>query len=129
MDTLIEVNNACGGRVVPTIKLAKAIADCFIRDSSSKISGYHVESLVIDAFAGYQGELDPRSMLVHFLGHSIEAMMTPIKDLTGQTSHVDGPLGQPRSRLRKGASTQFGQMRAKVVSCRGRAAFNRLFCL
>ena len=64
---LIKVNNARGGRVVPVIKLAKAIADCFIKDSSGKISGYHMESLAIDAFTGYEGELDSRSMLVHFL--------------------------------------------------------------
>ena len=57
---LIKANNARGGRVVPVIKLAKAIADCFIKDSSRKISGYHMESLAIDAFRNYRGPLDPR---------------------------------------------------------------------
>ena len=57
---LIKANNARGGRVVPVIKLAKAIADCFIKDSSRKISGYHMESLAIDAFRNYRGQLDPR---------------------------------------------------------------------
>ena len=108
MDRLVKVNNARGGRVVPTIKLAKAMADCFIRDSSRKISGYHMESLAIDAFTEYKGELDPKSMLVRFLGHSIKAVMTPIKDPTGQASHVDGYLGQAKSKSRKVASTQFG---------------------
>ena len=59
-ERLIKVNNARGGRVVPIIKLAKAMADCFIKDSSGKISGYHMESLAIDAFAGYDGELAAR---------------------------------------------------------------------
>ena len=127
-DRLIEVNNACGGRVVPTIKLAKAMSDCFIKDSSKKISGYHMESLAIDAFAGYKGELDPRSMIVHFLGHSMKAVMTPIKDPTGQTEYVDGYLRRAGSKPRKGASTQFGQMRSKVNSCRTKAEFNDLFC-
>ena len=129
VDRLIKVNNACGGRVVPTIKLAKAMADCFIKDSSKKISGYHMESLAIDAFAGYEGELDPKSMLVHFLGHSIKAVMNPINDPTGQTSHVDGYLGQAKSKLRNGASTQFGQMRRNVNTCKTRAAFDDLFCV
>ena len=128
VDRLIKVNNACGGRVVPTIKLAKAMADCFIKDSSKKISGYHMESLAIDAFVGYEGELDPRSTLVHFLGHSIKAVMTPIKDPTGQTSHVDGYLGQAKSKPRKVASTQFGQMRRNVNTCKTRAEFGDLFC-
>ena len=129
VDRLVKVNNSCGGRVVPTIKLAKSMADCFIRDSSRKLSGYHMESLAIDAFAGYGGELDPKSMLVHFLGHSINAVMTPIKDPTGQTSHVDGYLEQANSPARRRTSTYFGQMRAKVNSCKTRAEFDQLFCL
>ena len=39
VDRLINVNNACVGRVVPTIKLAKAMADCSLKDSTRKISG------------------------------------------------------------------------------------------
>ena len=128
-DNLIKVNGANGGRVVPTIKLAKAMADCLIKDSSSKISGYHMESLAIDAFTDYEGELDPRSMLVHFLGHSLKAVRTPIKDPTGQTSHVDGYLGVAGSPARKGASTHFGQMRGKVKTCGTREEFDDLFCV
>ena len=127
-EMLIEVNNAKGGRVVPVVKLAKAMADCFISDSNRKISGYHMESLAIDAFKGYEGELDSRSMLVHFLGHSMKAAMSPIADSTGQSRYVDESLGPAESKLRKGASTQFGQMRSKVNSCRTKEEFNRLFC-
>ena len=127
-ERLIKVNNAMGGRVVPVIKLAKAMADCFIKDSSRKISGYHMESLAIDAFTGYEGELDSRSMLVHFLDHSMKAAMSPIKDPTGQTRYVDGYLGQADSGPRKQASMYFGQMRGKVKSCRTRAEFDDLFC-
>ena len=66
------------GRVVPTIKLAKAIADCFIRRPSRKITGYHMESLAVEAFSDYEGPLDPKNMLIHLLGHSMEAVMSPI---------------------------------------------------
>ena len=52
---LAEVNTERDGRVVPTIKLAKAMADCFITRPSRKISGYHMESLAIEAFRDYQG--------------------------------------------------------------------------
>ena len=127
-ERLIKVNNAKGGRVVPVIKLAKAIADCFIKDSSRKISGYHMESLAIEAFTGYEGELDSRSMLVHFLRHSMKAVMSPINDSTGQTRYVDGYLGQADSGPRKRAVTYFGQMRGKINSCRTRAEFEDLFC-
>ena len=127
-ERLLEVNNARDARVVPLIKLAKAIADCFIKDSSGKISGYHMESLAIDAFTGYEGELDSRSMLVHFLGHSMKAVMSPIDDFTGQSSFVDEYLGQADSGLRKRASTHFGQMRGKVNSSRTKAEFDDLLC-
>ena len=127
-ERLIEVNNTRGGRAVPIIKLAKAMADCFIKASSRKIAGYHMESLAIDAFTGYDGELHPRSMLLHFLGHSRKAVMTPIKDPTGQTRYVDEYLGKADSGPRKRASTYFGQMRGKVNSCRTRTEFNELFC-
>ena len=126
-DRLIKVNNARGGRVVPTIKLAKAMGDCFIKDSKKKISGYHMESLAIDAFRRYEGKLDPNSMLIHLLGDSMKTVMTPIKDPTGQTKYVDEYQGRAESKLRKGASTQFGQMRGKVGSCRTKGEFDELY--
>ena len=125
---LARVNTARGGRVVPVIKLAKAMADCFITRPKRKISGYHMESLAIDAFKKYQGPLGPKPMLIHLLEHSTDAVMTPITDSTGQSRYVDGNLGPAKSRLRKGASTQFGQMRGRVQSCRARADFDKLFC-
>ena len=129
VERLIKVNTARGGRVVPVIKLAKAMADCFIKDPNIKISGYHTESLAIDAFKGYQGPLDPRATLIHFLEHSTEAVKRPIPDPTGQSKYVDGDLGPADSNLRKRASEYFGHMRGKVKSCKTRAAFNALFCI
>ena len=126
---LIKVNNAKGGRVVPTIKFAKALADCWIRTPDLKISGYHTESLAIEAFKGYHGPLDPKSTLIHFLEHSMAAVKRPILDPTGQSKYVDGDLGPPDSKLRKQASMFFEQMRGKVKSCKTKAAFNALFCI
>ena len=126
---LAKVNTARSGRVVPVIKLAKAMADCFITRPSRKISGYHMESLAIDAFENYGGPLDPKAMLVHLLGHSIEAVKRPITDSTEQSRYVDDKLGRADSGPRKRASTYFGQMRGKVNSCKTREAFNALFCI
>ena len=126
---LAKVSTARDGRVVPVIKLAKAMADCFITRPSRKISGYHMESLAIDAFRDNQGPLDPKAMLVHLLGHSMDAVMSPIADSTGQSRYVDEYLGPADSNLRERASTYFGQMRGKVNSCKTRAAFNALFCV
>ena len=126
---LSTVNQANHGRVTPTIKLAKAIADCHITRQDRKISGYHIESLAIDAFKDYRGSLDPRSMLDCLLTHSMTAVMKPIVDSTGQSRHVDEYLGPSQSRRREGARTHFGQIRGKVRNCVTRAQFNALFCL
>ena len=128
-EKLIEVNNANGGRVVPVIKLAKAMADCFISRPSRKITGYHMESLAIDAFRDYEGEFDPKSMLIHFLTYSMDAVMKPIADSTGQTRYVDEYLCNAGSALRERTRTYFGQIRGKVRNCETRAQFNELFCL
>ena len=87
-----------------------------------------MESLAIEAFSGYEGLLDPKAMLIHLLGHSIEAAMSPITDSTGQSRYVDEYLGPVGSRGRQGASTRFGQMRGEVRSCSTRAEFDDLFC-
>lgn len=128
-ERLINVNNARGGRVVPVIKFAKAVMDCFITREDRKIKGYHMESLATGAFKGYKGELDSKSMLLHFLAYSMKAVMSPIADPTGQSTYVDGYLGPASSKLRKGASTQFGQIQSKVNSCKTRGEFNDLFCI
>ena len=128
-EKLIKVNNARGGRVVPVIKFAKALADCWIRTPKLKISGYHVESLAIEAFKAYHGPLDTRSTLIHFLEHSMAAVKRPIPDPTGQSKYVDQDLGPADSKLRKQATMFFQQMRGKVNRCRTRADFNALFCI
>ena len=128
-ERLAEVNAEKDGRVVPIIKLAKAMADCFITQEDRKISGYHMESLAIDAFTDYRGPLDPKAMLNRLFRHSTKAVMSPIKDSTGQSRYVDEYLGPADSGPRKRASTYFGQMRGNVNSCKTRAAFNALFCI
>ena len=117
------------GRVVPVVKLAKAMAYCFNTRPKRKISGYDTVSLAIDAFKDYQGPLEVKTMLVHLLGHSMDAVKSPITDSTGQSRHVDEYLGPAGSKLRRGASAQFGQMRAEVKRCMTKAGFNDLCCI
>ena len=126
---LAEVNTARDGRVVPVIKLAKAMAACCITRPERKIGGYHMESLAVDAFENYRGPTDPKAMLTHLLGHSIKAVMAPLTDSTGQTRFVDENLGPANSKLRRDTASQFGEMRAKVRTCKTKAAFNALFCV
>lgn len=114
---------------MPVIKLAKVMADCCITHEDSRISGYHMESLAIDAFADYQGPRDPKTMLTRLLRHAAKAVLSPIADSTGQSRYVDDDLGPADSLRRRRASSYFGQMRAKVRTCKTKAEFNALFCI
>ena len=126
---LTQVNQANEGRVIPTIKLAKGLADHMIRSDRDKISGYHMESLAIEAFRNYQGSHDLKSMLRHFLDHSSKAVMKPITDPTGQSRHVDGDLGSTNSERRQRASEGFLKMMRRFDDCRSRQDFDNLFGL
>ena len=128
-DRLIEVNNACGGRVVPTIKLAKAMADCFIKDSSRKLSRVPHGVTRHRCLRRLRGETGPE-----VYAGALSQPLDQGSDDSNQGSHrTNGACRRiPGSRRNpnpaKGASTQFGQMRRKVISCRSRAEFNDLFC-
>ena len=126
---LTKIDKSNGNRVIPVIKLAKAMANCHIKQQDKKISGYHMEALAVDAFNGYDGKKDSKSMLIQFLEHSIDAVMTPIDDLTSQTRFVDGYLGTANSKDRDRARTYFGQMRGEVKRCSTITKFNNLFCV
>ncbi len=88
---LTERNAECGGKLVPTVKLAKAIMG--VLPESQRLTGYHVESLAISAFRDYKGPYTTAAMLPVFFEKARELVMSPIRDSSGQSIHVDGYLG------------------------------------
>ena len=124
---LTQVNQAKGGRVIPIIKLTKALANRVIRSDNDKISGYHIESLAIEAFKKYQGSTDRKSMVNHFLQFSSSAVMQPIKDSTGQSRFVDDYMGRPGSDARSKASTHFRQMKNRLGRAKSESDLDNLF--
>ena len=92
---LTKTNQDQGGRVVPTIKLAKAIAANKLGEGA--VSGYHVEALAIEAFRTYSGPRTPRAMLSHLMEHASQRVLRPIRDVTGQSRYVDENLGEANS--------------------------------
>jgi hypothetical protein len=99
---LTETNSRYGGKVVPVIKLAKIINDR--QPEPLKLTGYHIESLAIEAFKGYTGVLNPKAMLVHLFDRARTLVLSPIKDRSGQSIHVDAYLGPANSEDRKAVS-------------------------
>lgn len=111
-EALTNRNAACGGKLVPTIKLAKAINGEL--PENQRLSGYHVESLAIAAFRGYAGEKTTSAMLPTFFERARELVLAPIKDSSGQSVHVDGHLGPANSAERIAASHLLGRIARRM---------------
>lgn len=92
---LTAVNQQNNNGVVPVIKLFKAINSEKPKDNQLK--GYHIESLAIEAFSNYNGPKTRNAMLMHLTAYASSAVLSPIKDSTGQSVHVDDYLGDGNS--------------------------------
>lgn len=101
-EALTRRNRECGGKLVPTIKLAKAIIGQL--PEGQRLNGYHVESLAIAAFHAYAGEKSTGEMLPLFFERAKDLVLSPIRDHTGQSVHVDSYLGAANSEDRQAVS-------------------------
>lgn len=126
---LTQVNQGNDGKVIPAIKLAKGLIAHTVRSDRDRISGYHVESLAIEAFRNYRGSYDLKSMLGHFNDFASRAVLQPIRDPTGQSRHVDNYMGEANSARRQRASGLFRQMQRSLDRCRTRGDIDNLFGL
>jgi len=105
---LTNVNKRQAGMVVPTIKLAKAIISSLPEDS--RLSGYHTEALAVAAFSRYDGTRTAKRMLTHFFQSAAANVMRPIKDVTGQSRHIDEKLGGAESAERRRLARQLSKI-------------------
>jgi hypothetical protein len=111
---LTKYNKQCAGKLIPTIKLAKAVIAQL--PDAQKLSGYHVESLAIDAFRNYSGTMTTAAMLPHFFEHAKERVLRPMTDSTGQSVHVDGYMGAANSEARQTASHLLGRLSKRMAN-------------
>ena len=124
---LTTVNQSNGGQVVPTIKLVKALAARSVQSGRGRLTGYHIESLAIEAFQSYPGPRDLRSMVGRLLTHAAVAVRQPIRDSTGQSRFVDEYLGSPGSTERQRAADNLRRMQRSLDACRNRQDLDNLF--
>lgn len=95
---LTSANADCGGKLIPVIKLAKAVNAAL--PEPLRLSGYHMESLGIGAFRDYTGTRVASEMLPLYFEKAAQLVLNPIKDRTGQSVHVDEYLGPGGSEAR-----------------------------
>jgi tRNA nucleotidyltransferase (CCA-adding enzyme) len=111
-DKLTQVNRANNNKVVPVIKIIKSLNERMPKEY--KLSGYHTESLAIEAFKNYTGPKTYQSMIHHFYEQSKTNVMSPIKDRTGQSLHVDEYLGQVGDIKRKQVSNALQRLSSRL---------------
>jgi hypothetical protein len=116
-------NKQCGYKLVPVIKLAKAIIGTW--PEAVQLTGYHVESLAIDVFRGYQGVKTSSEMLPYFFEGAATTVLSPIRDRTGQSVHVDTYLGKARSDARGRASHWFSQSAKRMRNASIQGSINQ----
>ncbi len=125
-DRLTTVNRQQGGRVVPTIKLAKAIVDASLSDAD-RPGGYHMEALAVDAFRGYSGPRTNRAMLLHFFRRAADRIKQPIADITGQSGRIDEGFGAPNSPQRQRISAALRRIASRMDTAAAATEWRRLF--
>ena len=86
-NALTKANQRLSGKLVPSIKLIKAIVANL--PEKRRITGYHTESMAINVFRGYDGPKTTKAMLKHFFENASDHVIKPIKDASGQSIHVD----------------------------------------
>jgi len=111
-EKLTQVNKANNNGVVPVIKLCKAINAR--QPEKTRLSGYHIESIAINAFRKYEGPTSRKAMLMHLTEYASKAVLTPIADSTGQSINVDDKLGPWGSLERQKASLAIKRIYAKM---------------
>ena len=116
-EALTKANKNMEGKLVPCIKLAKAIIATL--PEQRQITGYHTESVAINVFKGYDGPKTTKAMLRHFFGNASDYVKTPITDSSGQSVHVDEYLGEANSLKRQTISHTLDRIRRKILNADG----------
>lgn len=109
---LSEVNARIGFKVVPAIKIIKYINSQF--PEKNQLTGYHIESLAIKAFASCQGAETKKELVTKFFSEAKDLVKNHIVDKSNQEIHVDTYLGKVNSQARLGASYQLDLTSRKI---------------
>ena len=122
-NALTKTNKAMDGKLVPCIKLAKAIIATL--PEQRQLTGYHTESLAIQVFKSYDGPKTSRAMLRYFFEKAPDHVRQPIKDSSGQSVHVDEYLGAANSLERRIAADALGRIARKIRNADGARSLER----
>ena len=101
---LTRMNQVNNNKLIPVIKISKALLSNL--PDEYKLSGYHIEAMAVDIFRSYNGRFTLFDMTRHFLINAQKSVLTPTRDITGQSGIVDDYLGIPGSIERQKVARQ-----------------------
>jgi len=116
-EKLASANQALDGKLVPVIKLVKSINSGL--PEQRQLTGYHIESLAINVFRGYEGARNTKDMLRYFFDKAPEYCKRLIRDSTGQSVHVDEYLGEENSVQRLVLADALGRIGRRLANADG----------
>lgn len=111
-DKLTTCNKNLNMNLVPTIKLAKSINSTLPKEL--QLSGYHIESLSINAFKNYKDSCTLAKMLPHLIKEISIGVKSQITDRTGQSRNVDDYLGDSNSDIRNKISHMYSGISDRI---------------
>ena len=114
---LTKANDKLNGKLVPTIKLAKAIIATL--PERRRLTGYHSESMAINVFRDYTGPQTPKAMLRYFFEQAPSHVREPIRDTSGQSVHVDEYLGPANSLQRQIVADALARIARRIKNADG----------
>jgi Nucleotidyltransferase domain len=109
---LTDVNQRNAGKVVPVVKLFKAINST--RPKEERLHSYHIEALAANAFSDYNGPYTHKEMLEHLTDYSTKAVLRHTEDETGQSRNVDEYLGSESSQERQRVSQSLDRLSKRM---------------
>lgn len=122
---LTDANSSMNRTLIPAIKLVKSINADLPKDK--QLSGYHIETLAVDAVADYQGAKTTKAILLHLLGYVAGRVLRPIRDITGQSRIVDRYLGKANSKKRVDVSQTFVGMKKRLETATTASQWRAVF--
>ena len=120
---LTKANQSLDGKLVPCIKLVKAIIATL--PEKRQITGYHTESIAINVFKEYSGPKTTKSMLRYFFEQASDHVTRPIKNSSGQSVYVDEYLGAANSSKRQTIADALSRIGRKILNAEGSKSLER----
>jgi hypothetical protein len=122
---LTNANQRLNQALVPAIKLLKSVVSDF--PQQKQLTGYHIETLAVDAAKDYRGPKTQKALLLHLLGHTANRVLNPITDVTGQSRTVDSYLGKANSPKRRNVSQSLSGMKRRLEAASSVSQWQNIF--